>query len=316
MSDEEPKESQRQMSKAAAEQKCFADNGFAEFEFPCEPGLHMVGTPPQMARLFEAKATARGQFRPIKRTKTVTVQPKPKADGKWPPKYTFDYAPLEEILDACTPALSSNGLDLFQYEAGGRMVSVLSHSGGGLLVHVTEISGFQRIGDIKAYGSAITYARRYAAGTLLGVAPEDDDDGNAASGDTVEAQHSRQKRSTPPEPKRTQKAQPAPKPAPEPEPKPAPEAPPEPKAPPAKPAEQEAPKPAPQAGNGKITEKTKADCRAELLRLREAGVMPSDRAGSNAWCEDSCDAAAGTKVYTQLTEDQGQKWLKALRATS
>ena len=37
----------------------------------------------------------------------------------------------------------------------------------------------------QEYGSAITYARRYALVAILGVASEEDDDGNAASGNTA-----------------------------------------------------------------------------------------------------------------------------------
>ena len=51
---------------------------------------------------------------------------------------------------------------------------------------------------MQALGSAITYARRYQLSAFVGVAPDDDDDGNAASGKVV-----------------AQKAQPAAKPAPQ-----------------------------------------------------------------------------------------------------
>ena len=38
----------------------------------------------------------------------------------------------------------------------------------------------------QALGSAVTYAKRYALTALLGIAADEDDDGNAASGNTIE----------------------------------------------------------------------------------------------------------------------------------
>jgi hypothetical protein len=48
----------------------------------------------------------------------------------------------------------------------------------------------------QAMGSAITYARRYALSAIVGIAPDDDDDGNAAS-----VTPARQEAPTPPPPK-------------------------------------------------------------------------------------------------------------------
>jgi hypothetical protein len=141
-----------------------------------ETSFRMVG---EMAPLFGAKAKARGAFAPIVKKCNVNVTNK---DGKF--LYAFQYADLDAILDATSGAMSENGLDLswFLSDApdGGRALRcILAHSSGAFIESIVTIppqDGPQEL------GSALTYARRYQAGCVLGVAPEKDDDGNAAAG--------------------------------------------------------------------------------------------------------------------------------------
>jgi hypothetical protein len=133
--------------------------------------------------LHAALAAAQGEFDPIKRDKSVTVSMK--SGGK----YSFSYAPLESILHAVTPALSRHGLSLTQattaLESGKEMVeTTLRHASGETLRNLIPI--FVRDDGPQAYGSALTYARRYGVTLLLCIAADDDDDGNAAEGNNAE----------------------------------------------------------------------------------------------------------------------------------
>lgn len=134
-------------------------------------------TPVPLSGISSALAKAQGEFEPIKRDKTVSVTMK--SGGK----YTFSYAPLESILHAVMPALSENGLSLTQsiYQNGKEYVeTTLRHASGETLSNRIPI--FVRDDGPQAYGSALTYARRYGVTLLLCVSADDDDDGNAAEG--------------------------------------------------------------------------------------------------------------------------------------
>lgn len=134
------------------------------------------------SNLSMALAAAQGEFEPIKRDKTVSVTMR--AGGK----YTFSYAPLESILRAVSPALSKHGLALTQATVPGEgkefVETTLRHAGGETLANRIPI--FVRDEGPQAYGSALTYARRYGVTLLLCVSADDDDDGNAAEGHSAE----------------------------------------------------------------------------------------------------------------------------------
>jgi hypothetical protein len=90
------------------------------------------------------------------------------------------YADLESVMQACRAALKENGLAVFQTtDAEGRTLATrIYHTSGQGLESVTPlIVGKQ---DMQGFGSAVTYARRYALMAALGIAPEDDDGNEAA----------------------------------------------------------------------------------------------------------------------------------------
>lgn len=97
------------------------------------------------------------------------------------PAFRSKYADLGNVIDACLPALNSNGIAVIQpigEDDMGRFVkTVLVHSSGETLeCRVPLIIGKN---DMQGFGSAVTYARRYGLMAMAGIAPEDDD-GNAA----------------------------------------------------------------------------------------------------------------------------------------
>lgn len=132
--------------------------------------------------LNAALAAAQAEFPLIPKNKEVTVRPR---DGGTP--YKFKYATLETIFGAVRPALAKNGLSLSHRidleEGKTKVVAVLAHKDGGKAECPFPI---QLSGKMQEQGSAITYARRYTAQCILGVAADDDDDANTADGNTIE----------------------------------------------------------------------------------------------------------------------------------
>jgi hypothetical protein len=92
------------------------------------------------------------------------------------------YADLASCIDAAKKALSTNGLAVTQVtditDHGLILRTTLMHSSGEWMSGVYPIDPIKK--DPQGYGSAITYARRYAFCAITGVAA-DDDDGNAAT---------------------------------------------------------------------------------------------------------------------------------------
>ena len=97
------------------------------------------------------------------------------------------YATLDEILRAVRPALNRHGIYLFQrVEAAqnGLTVETLvgwkseTLSSGKLFMPTSPVKGGNAA---QAMGSARTYACRYSLSSFLGIAADDDDDGQSAA---------------------------------------------------------------------------------------------------------------------------------------
>lgn len=99
------------------------------------------------------------------------------------PFFKSKYADLASVWDACREALTANGLSIVQMTDQSEKdeviveTRILHSSGefieGRLALPVTKA-------DAQGFGSALTYARRYALAAAVGVAPEEDD-GNLAA---------------------------------------------------------------------------------------------------------------------------------------
>lgn len=105
------------------------------------------------------------------------------------PHFKSNYADLAALLSVVRPALSAHGLALLQVPittpGGVAVVTVLAHEsgewiGGRLFRRMDAEVGRGRT-VIQEIGSIITYLRRYAAASMVGVAQEDDD-GNSDAG--------------------------------------------------------------------------------------------------------------------------------------
>jgi len=99
------------------------------------------------------------------------------------PHFRSKYADLGACIDAVIDALHENGIALIQHTAESDTGIIISttflhrsgeiYEAGSLFVPASQQTP-------QAYGSALTYARRYSLMTACGIAPEDDD-GNAAT---------------------------------------------------------------------------------------------------------------------------------------
>lgn len=99
------------------------------------------------------------------------------------PHFKSKYADLASVWDAIREPLTKNGLSVVQLlrsiQGGVEVETILMHSSGQQISDVFAVPASKN--DAQGYGSAATYARRYALMAMVGVAPEDDD-GNAAVG--------------------------------------------------------------------------------------------------------------------------------------
>lgn len=93
------------------------------------------------------------------------------------------YADLADVAEGVRAVLSRHGLAFFhvptECEGGGHAVkTVLAHGASGTFIEavVPLIGGFN---NMQGYKSATTYAKRIGLESVTGVAPDDDDDGNA-----------------------------------------------------------------------------------------------------------------------------------------
>jgi hypothetical protein len=98
------------------------------------------------------------------------------------PHFKSKYADLTSIIEAIKPPLIRHGLFFTQrclpVEDGVSVETVLHHSAGEKeSLGTLYVPANKR--DPQGFGSALTYARRYALQTAFGV-PTEDDDGNAA----------------------------------------------------------------------------------------------------------------------------------------
>lgn len=100
------------------------------------------------------------------------------------PHFHNDYVPLEEVLDKVLPVLNRAGIVLSQLPSHIDGASALQTT----LLDTEDNTSISAIAPLildkqnsQGVGSAITYMRRYAILSILGLVGEDDDDGEAAS---------------------------------------------------------------------------------------------------------------------------------------
>ena len=98
------------------------------------------------------------------------------------PHFKTKYADIGAVIGAVKPALINHSLFFTQHcqpSEGGVTVETMLHHAGGESLSLGSLFVPANKNDAQGFGSALTYARRYALVTAFGV-PTEDDDGNAA----------------------------------------------------------------------------------------------------------------------------------------
>ena len=85
------------------------------------------------------------------------------------------YADLQTVLQTITPVLSEHGLFLSQSFDSCALQTTLYHISGESISSVCQLVVADGRNPLHAWGAAVTYQRRYAVLSLLGLATEDDD---------------------------------------------------------------------------------------------------------------------------------------------
>lgn len=98
------------------------------------------------------------------------------------PFFKKSYADLGSVMEACKQPLLDNGIVVLQPvghdESGGYVETVLLHESGEWISDRMQIT-CSKVNDPQAYGSAVTYARRYSLQSMAFI-PSVDDDGEGA----------------------------------------------------------------------------------------------------------------------------------------
>lgn len=111
--------------------------------------------------------------------------------------YKYMYADISDVLDTVRPVLTRHGISTLQVpfmsEGAMQLKTTLTHVESGTSVEC-DYPVCSLNGDHQKMGGALTYARRYALCTMVGIAPAEDMDGRdaAKSGDGDRKQMSAQ----------------------------------------------------------------------------------------------------------------------------
>lgn len=99
------------------------------------------------------------------------------------PHFKNAYASLQSVRDTVTPILAKHGLAVTQLlganENGPTCETILLHKSGEFISSTLALPVDRA--NAQGFGSAYSYARRYALMAIVGVVGEPDDDANAAS---------------------------------------------------------------------------------------------------------------------------------------
>lgn len=115
------------------------------------------------------------------------------------PFFNSKYADLSSVWNACREALSRNGIAVVQTmhkddKDEPFLMTTLGHSSGQWIASTLDIKvripetpelnekgKIRKVNEMQALGSVLTYLRRYALSAIVGVCPDEDDDGNSQS---------------------------------------------------------------------------------------------------------------------------------------
>jgi ERF superfamily len=132
-----------------------------------------------IAALAKALATAQKTIQNVAQNREVEVPIKDKQTGAIKGRYKFSYATLASILTEIRATLTEQGLWYTQFVRDGHMITRLFHESGEWMD-----TGHLPLPDIKGspqdIGSIISYFKRYSLSAAIGLATEEDNDGEQA----------------------------------------------------------------------------------------------------------------------------------------
>ena len=138
-----------------------------------------------------AAALAKAQIELVNPEKSLTATIP--SDGPGRAERTFRYAPLSSGLDIVRKTLGQHEIATVQTtsidQAAGtvNLTTVLAHASGEWIASDWPVCGMSETATPHRMGAALTYARRYALFTLVGIAGEDDLDAPDLSTPTSQA---------------------------------------------------------------------------------------------------------------------------------
>jgi hypothetical protein len=150
---------------------------------------------PTFGALIVARAKASAAIKAIVKDKKAKVESR-REGGR---SYEYQYADLADVIEAVEEALSSHELAIIQTTQerprGAFLVTVLAHGSGEWIASEIRLKSMDA--GPQAHGSELTYLRRYQTLAILGIAPEQDDDGKEAQERADQARQRRQERDKP-----------------------------------------------------------------------------------------------------------------------
>ena len=140
-------------------------------------------TSESVAKIAPALVSAQAAIRAVVKDKVGRI---PGKDGKQ--GYEYRYSDLGSVIDHVRGPLNTAGIAFLQAAArdqGGIIVTTrLLHTSGEWIEDDTPIPC--PVSTAQAYGSAITYGKRYGLQSIIGL-PSEDDDGKRATDDAEQA---------------------------------------------------------------------------------------------------------------------------------
>jgi|SRR5579862_7803177 len=136
----------------------------------------MQRSSPSIASLAAALAKAQSELTNPEKSLTATIR----TEGRGGSEQTFRYAPLSSGLDIVRKTLGLHEIATVQTTAIDQvagtvnLTTVLAHASGEWIASDWPVCAVSETASPHRMGAALTYARRYALFTLVGIAGEDD----------------------------------------------------------------------------------------------------------------------------------------------
>ena len=121
-------------------------------------------TSEQIDQITAALFVLQGELKPIARSKVVKTG-----------KYEFRYAPLDAIVETIVPLLQKARLVFVQAVDADVLTTRLLHESSGQWIQSETLLNRDHA-NMQGFGGEVTYKKRYALSSLLGIVSDDDND--------------------------------------------------------------------------------------------------------------------------------------------